>query len=79
MVYKIEKGIKIPKRCSYPFKNMNVDDSFYVKIINIDMNCDRVMRKIYAASKWYKYKTQTKGFKISIKRDDKGIRMWRVS
>lgn len=79
--YKIEKNIPLPpaetlkaKQNSYPFKYMEVGDSFLV-----DTNYSRIRMQKYsnAARGWAKALTSGK-WKFAIRKTDDGIRIWRI-
>jgi hypothetical protein len=73
---KIETGIPIPsnitRKSKYPFKDMNIGDSFFIT----DKNDPEKTRKkvssaatMFCSNKDYKFKTQV---------FDTGVRVWRV-
>ena len=77
MDYKIEKNIPITKgkKSKYPFKEMEVGDSF-----ECGEYSPKLMRRISATMRMFS--KQTKGFekyKFTVKRiNDNKIRVWRI-
>lgn len=66
---KIDKNIPIPNSVNkYPFQDMEIGDSFYVSSITT--------RKFsnYRDTKWTKY-----GKKFTAKKENDGVRIWRIS
>lgn len=71
MTIKIEKGVEIPpqtRRLKYPFEDMEVGDSFFVKADP---------KTIRAAAHNYR-KTRDKSRKFTIRAVDGGARVWRT-
>lgn len=69
--YEIEKGIEIPEKSLssiYPFEIMEVGDSFFVD--DIKKYEALLSRKAYLFKKF--------NIKISVRRVDGGIRVWRT-
>ena len=67
----IEKHHSMPQarvRNSYPFKEMEVGDSFHVEGVSMQV----VLNANYRAGKQL-------GAKFIARKDDKGIRVWRIS
>jgi hypothetical protein len=76
MKIKIESGIPIPtlesKRIKYPFREMKVGESFFVKDIeNPKKTRNRIASAatMWARNKDYKFRTQV---------FDTGVRIWRI-
>lgn len=65
---KIETGILPPNK--YPFKDMNVGDSFFV-----DANIDKPMTSIYGNAYMFGKKHK---MKFSLRRMNGGVRVWRI-
>ena len=66
----IEKNQPMPSarvRNSYPFKEMDVGDSFHIEGVNLQV----VLNANYRAGKQL-------GMKFIARKDDKGIRVWRT-
>ena len=66
----IEKNIPIPsdrKRNSYPYKQMDVGESFFVPDIRIQVVCNNN----YRANK-------ITGMKFTARREGNGVRVWRI-
>lgn len=73
---KIEKGIAMPSPLNgvanrYPFDEMEVGDSFYVP--NVHKNFS-----IYSCVYHYNAKNK-KDIKISQRRENNGVRIWRIA
>jgi len=66
----IEKGIAIPNTCKYPWKEMEVGDSFFVQ--------DEKMRNSISATAIYHTKRGVGKFTVR-KEECGGIRVWRIS
>ncbi len=69
--YKIEKNIPVPAPMSgtkYPFKNMEIGDSFFIPF-------ERVATTKVAG---YKY-AAANGVKISFRKVEGGARVWRIA
>lgn len=75
---KIDKGIKIPpsKTHTYPWGEMNVGDSFFIKTIDKDLK--KVQNSLLDLSKQYCIRNNVDK-KFSTRRIKGGIRMWRIS
>ena len=72
---KIEKGVPIPKshRGIYPFKSMDVGDSFFVK----DLKDPKRTRATILSAAWY-FKKKHKKYNFYTKAYVTGVRRWRV-
>jgi hypothetical protein len=67
----IEKDRPLPEervRNSYPFKQMEVGDSFHVEGVNMQV----VLNANYRAGKQL-------GAKFIARKDERGVRVWRIS
>lgn len=73
MTFTIEKNIRPPTSGStkYPFKEMEVGDSFFAPVLN--PNQDNAIR-----TRTYGYGTQS-GKKFSVRKVEGGVRVWRVA
>lgn len=76
-MYEIEKGVPIPddprgRRGKYPFKDMEVGDSFFVSCD--DEKRKKTVRNSIYASRW----RREKGYKFKCSLEKEGIRVWRV-
>ena len=74
-MYKIEKGIRItsiPKKehSKYPFKDMEVNDSFFIP------EKDLTRSKIQSAVTYYSLKHPERRF--TVRRTEDGCRIWRI-
>ncbi len=73
MKYKIEKNVPSPSvynKNIYPFKTMEVGDSFFIK--------NREERdKVRVAAQGYRVRADPK-FKVTIREVEGGFRLWRV-
>lgn len=69
----VECGIKIPKPSrkviKYPFRQMNVGDSFFVE-------GERKKGKAHQASKMFR--SRNKDYKFLAEHEGNGIRIWRI-
>lgn len=74
---KIQSNVPIPtsytgKRCSYPFAQMKIGDSFFVKASDY-----QVFPKVrYAVAYWAK---RHKGFWYTTRKEGDGLRVWRIA
>jgi len=82
-MYQIVKGIAIiqarkGRPTQYPFKQMEVGDSFFVEFTEEEMKSAKLKSKkqatILSAARVGRY-----GIKISTRRVENGIRAWRIS
>lgn len=67
---KIEKGVPVPSppmRAKYPFKDMEVGDSFFVSSEYID--------KVRSSAASY---ARAHGMKFTTRQEGDGLRVWRV-
>jgi len=67
---KIEKGVDVPserKRLSYPYAQMDVGDSFFIKDVALQTICNAN----------YRYGSKH-GVKFTARKQDGGIRVWRI-
>ena len=83
-MYKIEKNIPIPNLtgvCVYPWTEMVVGDCFLVECDLKDFKeVRRVRGRLYTSShRWLKTRDFDDKLKITLRKDDKGIRVWLVS
>lgn len=72
---KIEKGIPIPEgrlgaTVKYPYKDMEVGDSFYIADYRKGRSSEAAMRQFIKLNKL--------NWKIRTKREDTGLRIWRA-
>lgn len=79
--YKIEKNVPYVRNSNgikgaskYPFKHMEVGDSFFVPCGNATSR--RLMQRLSAAT--FRAHGNT-GFKFSIRTDSEGVRVWRTA
>lgn len=72
---KIEKNIPIPVRTIYPFKDMQIGDSFFVSIGNDKPKYNQKQNVYMAMWKFCQKNTNKKFTTASI---DNGIRVWRT-
>lgn len=63
---KIEKGVPVPAMTKYPFKDMEIGDSFFIE------NIDSVPIATYNAA------TRIK-MRAAIRKEGTGYRVWRVA
>lgn len=78
---KIEKNIAIPirqvRRSLYPFKEMKVGDSFFVECSNTG-ECYKTTSNVLACFRNFKaYHPECKDWKVTTRKNEKGIRCWR--
>ena len=86
---KIDKNVKMPesfdKRCKYPWRLMEVGDSFYVPKLDYEDEATTELGRIVAQRRLiasirsvinYQYKKYTKRFVCC--RDGYGVRVWRT-
>ena len=71
----VDKSVPMPERkagknvgMNYPYEQMDVGDSFHVEGVNLQV----VLNANYRAGKQL-------GMKFIARKDDKGIRVWRIS
>lgn len=73
-MYKIEKNVPIAKLASkkpkYPFEQMEVNDSFFVK-------GDKKKKAAVCVAIYY-YKKENPDVKFCTRTNDEGIRVWRT-
>jgi hypothetical protein len=75
MVFKVESGIDlIPSAHVYPFGEMRVGDSFFVR----DSGGSRTPRRSSASSSAVAYGRNHPGYKFSVRAVEGGFRVWRV-
>lgn len=70
-MFEIDKNLPLPKervRGNYPYKEMEVGDSFHVPLGKMQV----ILNANYRASKQL-------GWKFIARKDDKGVRVWRIS
>ncbi len=80
IVNEIEKDVKVPavhSKHKYPWDQMDVDDSVFIKATQ-DESLYNLKRKVGPAARYYGDVTGKK-FKTLLMRDDNGIRIWRVA
>lgn len=76
-MYSVEKGISVPPSVTasrYPFKTMNVGDSFFVEV-----EADKTMKaqsRISTASRAYSAKNG--GGKFTVRQVTGGLRVWKT-
>ena len=74
---KIEKGIPVPKnttrKSKYPFREMKVGDSFFIKE-NEDVK--KAQRKMAAVAHMFSKKNSE--YKFKTQAFDTGVRVWRI-
>jgi len=76
---KIEKDVKVPRihsRSNYPWPDMEVDDSVFIKTDSSKILTD-LQNNINSATYYYSKKTGKK-FKSMMVRKDNGVRVWRL-
>ena len=75
-MYKIETGIPIPKaRSKYPFKDMEVGDSFFIP--KLDANLYKMSATVASSARmWAKKNGVEYKFKTQINED--GVRVFRI-
>ena len=61
----IDKGIPIPNRFKYPFKDMEIGDSFYLTKEEKTYNIHKLAKKA--------------GIKVLTRRENDGRRIWRIA
>lgn len=78
----IEKGLPIPKlkgpgaKNKYPWGEMEIGDSFSVKLSN---NPDKIrLNLLNSAKNWSKYNNKNYKFKTRTIKEDGVVRIWRV-
>jgi hypothetical protein len=73
----IEHGIPLPSRGDikrrYPFRKMNVRDSFLVPCEPYELKAR--WNSLSSSIRWASYKT---GFKFEVRQVENGLRVWRV-
>ena len=82
----IEKNVPIPKKekkYKYPFRNMEILDSFFIEVKERDerkrqYRLNRLQSDIVGSARSYR-ETNMNNFKVITRRSDKGIRVWRKS
>ena len=78
--YKIEKHVEMPqpmRRGMYPWKDMEVGDSFYVPFPDHKKRSN-LSQVLLRSAKNFTEKTEPSNKKFSTRRDDTGIRVWRI-
>ena len=77
MTFEIEKGIEYKatefRSSKYPFRQMEVGDSFFIPEASDTLQQGRVI----TAS--YNVRIKIPGFKIKTKQENGGLRVWRVA
>ncbi len=79
IVNEIEKNVKVPavhSKHKYPWDQMSVDDSVFIKAGQGE-SLYNLKRKVGPAARYYGDVTGKK-FKTLLMRDDNGIRIWRL-
>lgn len=74
--YVIDKNIPIPlarRNSKYPFKDMEINDSFAIPVVN-KKDTRKIQTRIVAAF----YKIKGKKFTTRIIPDKKEVRVWRI-
>ena len=84
-LYKIEKNVPIPRRVSstisYPFIEMDVDDSFFVPALTKDEDLSKLRVKVYSACVYFRKsaaKYNDLKFMVIQIPENNGVRCWRV-
>jgi hypothetical protein len=76
-MFEIEKGYTPPPpargRSLYPFSQMEIEDSFFVPCGDDDVRT--VERRVSASAAQYGRRTSTK---YTTRREDDGVRVWRI-
>ena len=77
--YKVDKNVPLERKkkvhTRFPFDKMKVGDSFYIP--KKDQLQSAAVASVYAAANSYN-KTFSTRIKISTRKDDGGLRVWRI-
>ena len=76
-MYKIDKNIEMPTALLYPFKDMEVGDSFFIEAKD-KKEAQSFRLKAMGAARQYVYKSQSKDLKYVTRYVENGIRIWRI-
>lgn len=75
-MYEIEKGIEIPKLEKYPYKQMEVGDSFFVPVKE-NQTIDSLQSGLKACTRTYVLVNKL-DFEFATRRVEGGVRVWRT-
>ena len=75
--YTIDKKIPIPeKQSKYPWREMEVGDSFFVEATDHDKG--RLQKDLFNSSGYYARRNNAKA-KFTTRQMDDGVRVWRIA